>query len=62
MRNLMAALSRLQNSRRPEDILAREFGTIDAAVQSRMAAADSEQLLAWAERILTSDNIDEVFG
>jgi hypothetical protein len=42
--------------------LARKFGAIDAEFQGRIAAADSEQLLAWAERILTSDNVDEVFG
>ena len=42
--------------------LARKFGAIDAEVQRRIAEADSEQLLDWAERILTSDTIDEVFG
>ena len=42
--------------------LARKFGTIDAEFQGRIAEADSEQLLNWAERILTSDNINEVFG
>ena len=42
--------------------LARRFGAIDAKIQRRIAEADSEQLLDWAERILTSDTIDEVFG
>ena len=42
--------------------LARKFGAIDAEVQRLIAEADSEQLLDWAERILTSDTIDEVFG
>jgi hypothetical protein len=43
-------------------LLARKFGTIDAETQGRIAQADSEQLVAWAERILTADTIDEVFG
>ena len=43
-------------------LLARKFGTIDAETQRRIGQADSEQLVAWAERILTADTIDEVFG
>jgi len=42
--------------------MARKFGAIEAELQRRISEADSEQLLDWAERILTSDNLDEVFG
>jgi hypothetical protein len=43
-------------------LLERKFGTLDEEAQRRISDAGSDQLLNWAERILTSDNIDEVFG
>jgi hypothetical protein len=43
-------------------LLAREFGAIDAEHQRRIDEADSDQLLDWAERILTAEKIDDVFG
>jgi hypothetical protein len=43
-------------------LLARKFGAIDAENQRRIDEADSDQLLDWAERILTAEKIDDVFG
>ena len=42
--------------------LTHKFGTIDARTRRRIADASSKQLLNWAERILTADKIEEVFG
>jgi flagellar biosynthesis/type III secretory pathway protein FliH len=42
--------------------LTHKFGAIDARTRRRIADASSKQLLNWAERILTADKIEEVFG
>jgi flagellar biosynthesis/type III secretory pathway protein FliH len=42
--------------------LTRKFGAMNAETERRIADASSDQLQNWAERILTADNIDEVFG
>jgi hypothetical protein len=41
--------------------LERKFGPLDAAVRSRIEQADSEQLLEWAERVLTAERLEDVF-
>ena len=43
-------------------LLERRFGTIPPRYQDRLAAADSDTLLRWSERILTAQTIDEVFS
>ncbi len=42
--------------------LTHKFGTIDARTRRRIADASSKQLLNWAERVLTADRIEDVFG
>ncbi len=42
--------------------LTHKFGDIDARTRRRIAGASSDQLLNWAERILTADKIEEVYG
>lgn len=42
-------------------LLERKFGSLDAAVRSRIAQADSERLLAWSERVLTAERLEDVF-
>jgi hypothetical protein len=42
--------------------LERKFGPLDAVSRARLAAADSAQLLVWAERVLTAGRPAEVFG
>ncbi len=39
-----------------------KFGSLDAETQRRIAAADSEQLLVWAERVLTAEKIEDLFA
>ena len=39
-----------------------KFGPLDAATQARLAAADSETLLVWGERVLAAGSLAEVFG
>jgi hypothetical protein len=43
-------------------LLTLKFGPLDAATQARLAAADSEALLVWGERVLTAGSVAEVFG
>jgi len=43
-------------------LLERRFGPLDAAADLRLAAADDEQLLLWAERILAAGSLEEVFA
>ena len=42
--------------------LERKFGEVPPEYRQRIAEADSDQLLAWAERILTAESVDDVFG
>ncbi len=42
--------------------LERKFGEVRPEFRRRIAEAESDQLLAWAERILTAKNIDDVFS
>jgi len=42
--------------------LQRKFGTLSEEIQQRIGRADSKQLLAWGERILTAERIDELFN
>ena len=43
-------------------LLERKFGPLPEEVRQRVAAADSDALLAWGERVLTADTLEEVFG
>ncbi len=42
--------------------LERKFGAIPSQYCRRIDEADSAQILAWAERILAAESIDDVFG
>ena len=42
--------------------LAFKFGPLDEASLARLAAADSETLLVWGERVLTAPNLAAVFA
>ena len=42
--------------------LTRKFGNLDAKVQARIENADADQLLEWAERLLTAEAIADVWG
>jgi len=42
-------------------LLTSKFGPLDAATQARLAAADSETLLVWGERVLAAGSLAEVF-
>ena len=42
--------------------LEHKFGSLDAQTQRRIAAADSDQLLTWAERVLTAEKIEDMFS
>ena len=39
-----------------------KFGDVAPGIAERMRAADSDQLLAWSERVLTAESIADVFG
>ena len=39
-----------------------KFGPLQPGDRASIEAADSEQLLAWGERVLTARSLDEVFG
>ncbi len=43
-------------------LMTRKFGALDPDIRRRILDASSDQLLNWAERLLTADTIDEVFG
>jgi flagellar biosynthesis/type III secretory pathway protein FliH len=43
-------------------LLAARFGTVDDAIRARLADASTEQLNAWAERVLTAGAVDDVFA
>jgi hypothetical protein len=42
-------------------MLAQRFGELDSAVNDRLAAADPEQLTAWAKNLLSAATLAEVF-
>jgi hypothetical protein len=42
--------------------LERRFGALDEVTRARLAAADSDELLGWAERVLTAGRLAEVFA
>jgi hypothetical protein len=42
-------------------LLTLKFGPPDEATRARLAAADSETLLVWGERVLTAGSLAEVF-
>ncbi len=39
-----------------------KFGSLDDAVEQRIADADAETLLRWGGRVLTADSLAEIFG
>jgi len=43
-------------------LLERKFGAVDEATRQRVAAATSNQLERWGERILNVTTLDEMFG
>jgi hypothetical protein len=42
-------------------LIASRFGVVDDATTEKMAGAATEQLNAWAERVLSADSVDAVF-
>jgi hypothetical protein len=42
--------------------LERKFGPLDAPSREKIAAADPERLLDWADRILEARRLQDVFG
>ncbi|NEX21021.1 DUF4351 domain-containing protein [Thiorhodococcus mannitoliphagus] len=42
--------------------LIKRFGPLDVATRARLRAAGTEQLEAWAERILDANRLDDVFN
>ncbi len=71
--NLMEWRDRVREEGREEGQLAGEallltrqvqlkFGSLDEAVEQRIADADAETLLRWGGRVLTADSLAEVFG
>jgi flagellar biosynthesis/type III secretory pathway protein FliH len=43
-------------------LLARKFGRLDPQTRKRIRNADAESLLAWGERLLTAERLEDVFG
>ncbi|MGB5737387.1 MAG: hypothetical protein WBM40_23415 [Thiohalocapsa sp.] len=43
-------------------LIASRFGVVDDATAEKMAGASTEQLNAWAERVLSADSVDAVFA
>ena len=43
-------------------LIERKFGAVDETLRRRVAAASSEQLERWGERILTAASLEEMFG
>ncbi len=39
-----------------------KFGSVDESSEKRISTASADQLLAWAERLLTAETLDDVFG
>jgi hypothetical protein len=42
-------------------LLERKFGRLDRQIRARVRAADAESLLAWGERVLTAERLEDVF-
>jgi hypothetical protein len=42
-------------------LIASRFGVVDDAATEKMAGASTEQLNAWAERVLSADSVNAVF-
>ena len=42
--------------------LKRKFGEVSEEIRAQIESADSEQLLRWAERFVTAEAVDELFG
>jgi predicted transposase YdaD len=42
-------------------LLRSKFGALNAVVESRVRSADADQLLEWADRVLTSERLEDVF-
>ena len=42
--------------------LERKFGSLDPQTRKRVRSADAESLLAWGERVLTAERLEDVFG
>ena len=43
-------------------LLERKFHPLPESARQRVASADAETLLVWAERILDANSLDEVWG
>ena len=43
-------------------LLERKFRPLPESARQRVAAADAETLLVWAERVLDANSLDEVWG
>ena len=43
-------------------LLERKFHTLPESARQRVATADAETLLAWGERVLDANSLDEVWG
>ena len=41
--------------------LERKFGPLDEVTRRRIEAADPDRLLAWGERFVTAESLDDVF-
>ncbi len=41
--------------------LERKFGQLDPRTRQKVAGADAERLLAWGERVLTAEQLEDVF-
>ena len=39
-----------------------KFGLLPEPVRARIESADADTLLRWSERVLSADQLDEVFG
>ena len=39
-----------------------KFGPLPEPVRARIESADADTLLRWSERVLSADQLDEVFG
>lgn len=43
-------------------LLTKKFGQVSPSIRSRVESATTDELLLWADRILTAANLDEVFA
>jgi hypothetical protein len=46
----------------PGFVLTLKFGPVPAAILAHVESADAETLLRWSERVLSADDLEEVFG